>query len=480
MGFFKKLFGGSEEETSNYNKQEHNQHIQANEDVNTTKENDCSIIANPHMITWENFFGVNLKKSPNELWEENELDYHGDNMIRNFTCYDVVNDYFSFANAKVIGKSATNFFFKCSYSWDDAFDIYFLIERDLVHHGNYTNTAAANRFRGNFDSYYDSFDWEIDGCNIRMSRDMDTGDIELGVWTTFYNKGYLDIENKQRVYNPELKPETADVKEDKPLPQKTIHVHLSGALETLHFVHDYMAEQLAGTAPCYVIQAVGNTIHVMEEDFCEVYSFESKDVSNYLNGRLGAGGFSNFNCDDMNDIQADMLVIPAGAVEEEHLEPESLVHYEMTYLVDPIEIDYRRKTIMDGKMNLNLVGIQYRDNYEELMDTIEEGMTVVLKPEPTNEFDANALAFYYNDEVIGYLPKKDQPFACIFMAKGQIEATICNIDEKWIDTEVVIKKDMIDFDAYNNNGVNFTRIESYKGGNQRRKSIEINEFVETI
>ena len=88
----------------------------------------------------------------------------------------------------MIGNSATNFFFKCPYTWDDAFDIYYLIERDLVHNGNYTNTAAATKFRGKFDSYYDSFSWDIDGCSIIMYRDIDKGEIKLGMWTLFYNK----------------------------------------------------------------------------------------------------------------------------------------------------------------------------------------------------------------------------------------------------------------------------------------------------
>lgn len=76
------------------------------------------------MTSWENFFGVNLKSSPSERWIEGECDYNGENLIRNFTNNHINNVYFSSAKAKVIGNSATNFFFKCPYTWDDAFDIY--------------------------------------------------------------------------------------------------------------------------------------------------------------------------------------------------------------------------------------------------------------------------------------------------------------------------------------------------------------------
>lgn len=407
---------------------------------------------------WENFFGVNLKESPNASWKETQGDFANNKKIRNFICDEIDSDYFSYVKAKVIGDSATNFFFKRSYNWDDAFDIYYLIERDMVHGGKYANTDAADKFRGNFDSYYDHFDWEIDGCHITLSRDIDNGDIELSVWTLFYNKEYLDNMEETTVPATPVEEEV----EEPSLPQRTFHVHFPDSIETLQFAREYMKAVVSGNTPIHIARADGNTIQILEEDsFEELYSFRNSEIASYLSGRLSAVSFAKFNCDDITDIQADAIVVVAGpSNEEDKKEPDALIHYEMDYLVDPIEIDYRRKTIMDGTMNLNLVGIQYRDNYEELMETLEEGMKVVLKPEPTNEFDPNALAFYYNDEVIGYLPKKDQPFAHIFMAKGQIEATICNIDEQWIDTEVVISKDMIDFDAYESNGVRFTKIES--------------------
>ncbi|MCW4098145.1 HIRAN domain-containing protein [Segatella copri] len=470
MGFFKKLFGDSTVQSSN----DINSNYKEDHELQVTNSMSQSA-HNNNMTSWENFFGIDLKSSPNELWIEGECEYNEKNIIRIFTNNHIHNVYFSSVKAKVIGNSATNFFFKCPYTWDDAFDIYYLIERDLVHNGNYTNTAAATKFRGKFDSYYDSFSWDIDGCSIIMSRDIDTGDIELGVWTLFYNQEYL---NKAKDSCKDNKLEDEDA-----LPKKEFNVHLFGALDTLHFVHDHLGKQLAGTASCYVARAEGATIHLLDENNLEeVYSFKSKEIADYLDHRLGAAGFLKFNCDDVTDIQAELFIIPAEDTKETSDDgaTNALVHYEMSYLVDPVEFDYRRKTIMDGKMNLNIVGIQYRDNYEELKSSIKEGVTVILKPEPTNEYDPNALAFYLEGNIIGYLPKKDQPFAHIFMAKGQIEASICRIDENWIDTEVDIKKDMIDVNAFKNNEVNLTKIKSFKGGNSSSQSIELCEFIETL
>ena len=295
---------------------------------------------------------------------------------------------------------------------------------------------------------------------------------------TFAEEELYDDDGNSLTETEDINAEDSSTEDSAPMEQKIIRVHLTANLGTLKFIQQCLADQLEGNSKCYVIKACGDIISVMEEDFYEVFEFESEEIAQYLNGRLAAAGFPKVYTDDMSDLQVDVLVIPANSSDDE---PEvAHVHYEMSYLTDPENYDSRRKTIMDGTMNLNLVGIQYRDNYEELMETLEEGMKVVLKPEPTNEFDPNALAFYYNNEVIGYLPKKDQPFAHIFMAKGQIDATICNIDEQWIDTEVVITKDMIDFDAYESNGVRFTKIESFRGGGSKSRTVELKDFVETI
>ena len=270
--------------------------------------------------------------------------------------------------------------------------------------------------------------------------------------------------------------------------KKTFEVDLLGGNETLEFVRDCIEEQLNGKTIAYIARAEDTTIHLFEEDgLSVVYSFKSKVVSECLDDNFGVVGFLNFNCDDITNIKAEVVVMPTGNSEAENIERDDirvpLIHYEMSYLVDSVNIDYRRKTIMDGRMNLNIVGTKYRDNYEEIKDTLEEGLPVVLKPEPTNEFDPNALAFYLNEDIIGYLPKDDQPFAKFFMARGQIEATISKIDGNLIDTEVKITKDMIDFKACENSDVHFFKNETFrtKGfGRTTSCSMNFKEFADAI
>lgn len=64
MGFFKKLFGiSAEEETSNYNKNEHEYNAPQNKVETKSEKPTPNQSNNPNMTSWENFFGLNLKAS---------------------------------------------------------------------------------------------------------------------------------------------------------------------------------------------------------------------------------------------------------------------------------------------------------------------------------------------------------------------------------------------------------------------------------
>lgn len=156
------------------------------------KEND--VFSNIGKLSANNFFGIDMERSPNSAWTEQEKDFVNDQEIRNFRLNDPSNLGFTEVIAKVIGEKSTNFFFICPYSWDKAFEIYFMIERDLIHNGDIDLDKAKQNFVGKLDDCYDSVSWEkVSNCgSITLSRDIDTGDIELGIWSMFYNKAFLD------------------------------------------------------------------------------------------------------------------------------------------------------------------------------------------------------------------------------------------------------------------------------------------------
>lgn len=275
-----------------------------------------------------------------------------------------------------------------------------------------------------------------------------------------------------------------DDEEKTVMPSNVFEVHLPGSLQVLKFIQSHFALQMEGETPMYIAKCSGSEITLLSQDgFEELISFESYEISSYLDGNMGAAGFANINTDDMSDIVIQVLVVRAESedneVSDDTEDTDCKVHYEMRYLVDVENVDYRLKTIMDGKMTLNLVGIQYRDNHEDLLENLEVGTHVTLKHDPTNEYDANALAFYLSDgTMLGYLPKKDQPFARIFMKMGYIECEISNIDGTYIDTETTLSEDMVDYDEYNNGDVRISRTESRRGfGNSTRQEVSLEELV---
>lgn len=148
------------------------------------------------ILNWNDFFEIDLTKSPNQEWYElsSETNPNGDT-IRNFKTYKGLGDYFTELGAKVIAKTATNFFLRAPYSRSNAFDIYYTIERGFAHPG-ITEEKAAKNFEGQFDSIYDSIHWDLGEFSIIMDRDFDTEEIKLGVWTNLYNAEFLDVETE--------------------------------------------------------------------------------------------------------------------------------------------------------------------------------------------------------------------------------------------------------------------------------------------
>lgn len=263
------------------------------------------------------FFGVNLKKSPNADWMyvDSETNTSGD-IVETYKSR-ISSPYFDFCEAKVIGNSATNFFFEADYKREHAFDIVFLIERDMLRGGEYNYTECARKYRDEILNEMCSLEWSIDGLDIRFYREDEGCSMTLGVWTKFYNESLA-----------EKKKDNVQVK----------------ALST----------------------------HKTEKhDDVRLYYYDA----------------------DGNECE---------------------------------------KLIRDGEMWTTITGIRFRKNPEQIMASIYEGATVVLKPEPDNPVDPYAIAIYFKKELIGYVPKKDVPAILTCISPNGTDARIDKIEPKFI------------------------------------------------
>lgn len=151
---------------------------------------------------WHDFCGVNIKNAPNANWREIGSYVSDGNEVRKFECQFENNWYFKTAQANVVGKSTTNFVFRGPYELISAIDIYFLIEKNLMLRKNLTSVVASQELRGKFDSVYDHIQWQNDDFFIEMSRDIESGDIELVVLSPFYNHDFLDEPFSKSTYEP--------------------------------------------------------------------------------------------------------------------------------------------------------------------------------------------------------------------------------------------------------------------------------------
>ena len=58
-------------------------------------------------------------------------------------------------------------------------------------------------------------------------------------------------------------------------------------------------------------------------------------------------------------------------------------------------------------IELNVAGLDYIDNVDEILSKIEVGDRLDLFREATNEYDKHAILVEYKGEKIGYVPRKD-------------------------------------------------------------------------
>lgn len=140
---------------------------------------------------WEDFFEINLKDSPNELWAKDET-YESDETIRNYIYIPCDSPYFDTVKAIVIDNHATNFIFTGRFKMESLIDEYLIIERSVMGRKCLDVVTAAREVRGIFDSGHDRIMWNGSDIDIALERWPHDGTLTLTLWTSLYNKEYFD------------------------------------------------------------------------------------------------------------------------------------------------------------------------------------------------------------------------------------------------------------------------------------------------
>jgi hypothetical protein len=67
--------------------------------------------------------------------------------------------------------------------------------------------------------------------------------------------------------------------------------------------------------------------------------------------------------------------------------------------------------------NFHIAGFTYY-NGVDVFENLKIGAELMLKAEPENRFDPNAVAIYYQEEKLGFVPRKENPMLHKFLNLG--------------------------------------------------------------
>ena len=95
-----------------------------------------------------------------------------------------------------------------------------------------------------------------------------------------------------------------------------------------------------------------------------------------------------------------------------------------------------------------IAGAQYHNMYD-VLDKLEEGLELILTPEPNNQYDSNAVKIEYVDSdnihtMLGYVPRKFSSEVCAkFEAGRELSCIITELNAEakpWNRCEVEIRQ----------------------------------------
>lgn len=160
--------------------------------------------------------------------------------------------------------------------------------------------------------------------------------------------------------------------------------------------------------------------------------------------------------------------------------------YIPTYEISYIDGQNKRqnRTIKNANMNSFIAGIKYRDNYEEMLSKLSEGMEVQLRKDPDNPYDPSAIAVYNGNDHLGYIPKRDIPAIVLNMEDDSLNAKIEYVDEENVDLVIPVTFErLLTMSEDDLEGFRFYKTEriKYEAGYMESNSpVTKEEFVEGI
>lgn len=92
--------------------------------------------------------------------------------------------------------------------------------------------------------------------------------------------------------------------------------------------------------------------------------------------------------------------------------------------------------IKNGVFFSSITGMDRREHYDSFGNEISVGDIVILKPEPDNPADPDAIAVFWNEFKIGYIPRKHIPVVMPCIDDEGTAATIDKITDRFVGIQV--------------------------------------------
>lgn len=71
-----------------------------------------------------------------------------------------------------------------------------------------------------------------------------------------------------------------------------------------------------------------------------------------------------------------------------------------------------------------VAGVKFRPGAVEHMATLDQGAEFALQPEPTNQYDPNAVKILHGDRHVGYVPRDLSEEVSQLVAAGRVERVV--------------------------------------------------------
>lgn len=203
------------------------------------------------------------------------------------------------------------------------------------------------------------------------------------------------------------------------------------------------------------------------KDRSDIYIFstieESEDAKKVLLKRIDSylshkgWDLPDGDNDEKDEVEDDTSLESPYLGEDKYYDP----HFQLSYRND--DGRHITKTIKNSNFDLSIVGMKYRDYFEKLENIVKEGTELTIKHDPDNEYDSTALGFYLEDgTLVGYVPKKDKPFVELFLADGELGATVSYAEEGNVDCTILLSQTQIDEDVISKYDMKIRRIDKHR------------------